>query len=464
MSYVPKIYRKPGGDEMVVASGGVITVESGGEIELQTGAILQVNASNLDVAELAYLDGLTVGVVVASKAVVVDANKDIGDFRNLDAVNIDAGSSGAAGSVDVFPATASRGKLSVTVANQTGDTTVTLNANAMGQATQINLSDPGAAASYMAQSTAALTLAEVDVLDAVTPGTVAASKAVVVDANKDAGDFRNLDAVNLDAGASAVAGSVDVFPTTASKGKLTISCDDQTGNTTVTLKPNLMGQATTVNIPDPGAAASYVAQSTAALTLAEVDVLDAVTPGVAAVSKAVVLGATHKNIDEVHTAALYLGADAGTLVTATAANLNAVPTATGTGLEIDEMTKNVASSASTITLGAGGAPTQAAAIQLKDADANGVGAGQMIEVYVSDDSVGLTPASATVNGAVTVSVGATLKVDTAKLHWRLVTDATGAVTLTFDNTGGGGAYTKYVVLVLPNRKLKVSAALNVATA
>ncbi len=75
MSYVPKIYRKPGGDEMVVASGGVITVESGGEIELQTGAILQVNASNLDVAELAYLDGLTPGAAVASKATVLDAYK-----------------------------------------------------------------------------------------------------------------------------------------------------------------------------------------------------------------------------------------------------------------------------------------------------------------------------------------------------------------------------------------------------
>lgn len=33
--------------------------------------------------ELAYLDGVTAGTVTASKAVVVDAGKDIGNFRNI---------------------------------------------------------------------------------------------------------------------------------------------------------------------------------------------------------------------------------------------------------------------------------------------------------------------------------------------------------------------------------------------
>lgn len=35
MSYQPKVYKKQGGDEFVVASGGKITVESGGEIDLK---------------------------------------------------------------------------------------------------------------------------------------------------------------------------------------------------------------------------------------------------------------------------------------------------------------------------------------------------------------------------------------------------------------------------------------------
>jgi hypothetical protein len=35
MSYQPKVYKKQGGDEIVVADGGKITVESGGEIDLK---------------------------------------------------------------------------------------------------------------------------------------------------------------------------------------------------------------------------------------------------------------------------------------------------------------------------------------------------------------------------------------------------------------------------------------------
>jgi len=35
-TYQPKVYRKQGGDELVVASGGKITVESGGELDLKS--------------------------------------------------------------------------------------------------------------------------------------------------------------------------------------------------------------------------------------------------------------------------------------------------------------------------------------------------------------------------------------------------------------------------------------------
>jgi hypothetical protein len=42
-----KVYRKQGGDEIVVASGGKITVQSGGEIEFQSGAIHDQDAQIL---------------------------------------------------------------------------------------------------------------------------------------------------------------------------------------------------------------------------------------------------------------------------------------------------------------------------------------------------------------------------------------------------------------------------------
>lgn len=122
---------------------------------------LVLNNTIITPAELTQLDGLTAGTVSASAAVVVDANKDIGDFRNLDAVNFDAGASGTAGSVDVFPSTASKGKLAITCTDQTGDTTVSLVAGAMAAARTITLRDPGAAASILTttDSTAAATAA-----------------------------------------------------------------------------------------------------------------------------------------------------------------------------------------------------------------------------------------------------------------------------------------------------------------
>jgi len=111
---------------------------------------------------------------------------------------------------------------------------------------------------------------ELNVLDGVTGGTVTASKGVVVNATKDIGDFRNLDCQNLDAGASGTVGTVDVFPTTASKGKLAITCTDQTGDTTVSLVAGAMAAARTITLRDPGAAASILTttDATAAATTA----------------------------------------------------------------------------------------------------------------------------------------------------------------------------------------------------
>lgn len=47
MSYQPKVYRKQGGDEMVVASGGAITVESGGSLTV-AGVTIDENTLAMD--------------------------------------------------------------------------------------------------------------------------------------------------------------------------------------------------------------------------------------------------------------------------------------------------------------------------------------------------------------------------------------------------------------------------------
>lgn len=103
-----------------------------------------------------------------------------------------------------------------------------------------------------------LNATELGFTDGVTAGTVTASKAAVVDSNKDIGDFRNVDVTNLDAGASGTAGTVDVFPTTAAKGKIQIAAADSAGDTTTTITNAPQAGARTYTIPDAGASAAFV--------------------------------------------------------------------------------------------------------------------------------------------------------------------------------------------------------------
>lgn len=101
-----------------------------------------------------------------------------------------------------------------------------------------------------------LSTTELTALDGVTAGTVTASKAVVVDSNKDASAFRNVTVTNLDAGASGTAGSVDIFPTTASKGKVAITATANTGDTTTAITVGAQAAARTYGVPDWSTSAS----------------------------------------------------------------------------------------------------------------------------------------------------------------------------------------------------------------
>lgn len=113
-----------------------------------------------------------------------------------------------------------------------------------------------------------LSSTEFGVIDGVTAGTVTAEKAVVVDSNKDIGDFRNLDAVNIDAGASGTAGTVDVFPATAANGKLILAAVDAGGAFNTTISNKTIGQSTVVSIPDPGASTADFVLNAGTATIA----------------------------------------------------------------------------------------------------------------------------------------------------------------------------------------------------
>ncbi len=76
-----------------LAVAGNLTV--GGNLTLGSGA-------ELSEAELEMLDGITAGTVAASKAVVVDSNKDIASFRNITLTGeLDAGSLDISGDADI---------------------------------------------------------------------------------------------------------------------------------------------------------------------------------------------------------------------------------------------------------------------------------------------------------------------------------------------------------------------------
>jgi len=140
-----------------------------------------------DVGATAYTAGaLLVADGDSYEEVAVSRDATLSDTGALTVIsaydNFDVGASGRAGTVDVFPATASKGKIILSCINNTTDHTLTITNSALNGAS-VTASFP-AITGYVAESTAALTLAEVDVLDAVTPGTMAASKAVVADATK----------------------------------------------------------------------------------------------------------------------------------------------------------------------------------------------------------------------------------------------------------------------------------------
>ena len=150
-----------------LAVAGNLTV--GGNLTLGSGA-------ELSEAELEMLDGITAGTVAASKAVVVDANKDIASFRNITLTGeLDAGSLDVSGDVDI-DGTLETDALSI------ASTAVT------ATAAELNYNDTGAAV-----------------------GTVVASKTVTVDANKDVSSFRNITLTGeLDAGSLDVSGDADI--------------------------------------------------------------------------------------------------------------------------------------------------------------------------------------------------------------------------------------------------------------
>ncbi len=151
--------------------------------------------------------------------------------------NIDLGVSGTAGSLDIFPTTALKGKLAFTAADSAGDTTTAIvNASQSGARTY-TIPDAGASASF-AMTEGAQTLNGTKTIPTLITTTFTAT--------------------NVDAGASGTAGTVDIFPTTASKGKIQLAAVSNTNDDTLTITNAAQAAARTYTIPDAGGAADFV--------------------------------------------------------------------------------------------------------------------------------------------------------------------------------------------------------------
>ena len=156
------------------------TIDINGAVDisgnLTVGGSVVIGGNTLSSTELLYLDGVTAGTVTASKALVVDSNKDISSLRNITLTGeLDAGSLDVSGDADID------GTLETDALSIDG-TAVS------ATAAELNYNDTGASV-----------------------GTVVASKTVTVDANKDVSSFRNITlSGELDAGSLDVSGDADI--------------------------------------------------------------------------------------------------------------------------------------------------------------------------------------------------------------------------------------------------------------
>ena len=130
---------------------------------IATSGTFTMGSTVISAAEIGVLDGVTPGTAAASKALVLDTNKDIATIRNLTATNL----------------------------------TGTLQTAAQPNITSVGTLDNIATSGTFTMGSTVISAAEIGVLDGVTPGTAAASKALVLDTNKDIATIRNLTATNL---------------------------------------------------------------------------------------------------------------------------------------------------------------------------------------------------------------------------------------------------------------------------
>jgi len=83
VTYNTKIQMRDGGDKLAVASGGTLEIETGGALTMNgTDVAVPLAAiSVLSATEIGYIDGVTAGTTLASKALVAGTNKEVTELH-----------------------------------------------------------------------------------------------------------------------------------------------------------------------------------------------------------------------------------------------------------------------------------------------------------------------------------------------------------------------------------------------
>ena len=200
---------------------GFRNITATGDVTIPDGdLILGSTAVTSTAAELNVTDGVTAGTVIASKALVADANIDITGGRNititgeLDAATLDVSSTSAFAD-NVVIENGKEIRLSEASGNGTNYTGFKAPA-ALTANVSFTLPDGDGTDGQVITTNGSAVLAWSDAptpaqFGSVTAGTVAASKGVLVDSNKDITGFRNVTLTGeLDAATGDFSGDVDI--------------------------------------------------------------------------------------------------------------------------------------------------------------------------------------------------------------------------------------------------------------
>ena len=167
--------------------------------------------------------------------------------------NLQAGSSGAAGSLISYPATAANGSLIISAINNAGGnfTTAISNAASVGQNQTITIPNSGAASANFILSAASALQSISSPMQFTGAGTN--------------GDVQTTAGGNFLAGISGTAGEFQSFPGTAANGTLILKAANAGGAFNTTISNGTMGQSTVYTIPDVGAATGQFLAKTSGL-------------------------------------------------------------------------------------------------------------------------------------------------------------------------------------------------------